>query len=540
MHRYIVLLGILLFLMLAGCAVQPPMVVKRAEPEIRVGLIWGADAIDFSFQKTCRIMNHDGSFIAKGLGGRRWRAEVGASISAEMVYRLVAGSFRDGNRARERSQDLRSKGLESSVRSIGDIFEINGRVINDNRTYRVYLKKAFHEKEEAEAYRDAMWNLVETFVSCEILKKAAGTIRLINLENGQIFESSKPIVFKGSPITLHEVPVGNGFHWEKSEERVYPETVRFELDNGGKLTVVNVLPIETYLLGVVPSEMSAKLHVEALKAQAVAARSELLSKLGIVHASDPFDVCADVHCQVYSGLTRRTVKSDKAIKATTGLVLFYNGHICDAVYSAVCGGHGESAQHVWGNQAPYLQGRYDCPARFNPAYGLTSETDVQQWIDDRPRVYCNTLHRHCPEGLAYTQKYFRWEVPYTQEELQSIVRRKTGRDLGWILDILPVQRGVSGRITKLAVIGSVDSVEVSGELEIRKMLSENTLWSSCFYVERRGPEGLPPTGFLIKGAGWGHGVGMCQTGAAMMALTGKKYHDILTHYYPGAQIRRIY
>jgi stage II sporulation protein D len=540
MNRQLVLIGIVLGLILAGCAVQPPTIVKRSGPDIRVGLVRGVDQIDFSFQKTCRIMSYDGSFIAKGLEGKLWRAEVVASKPVRMVYRLVAGSFRDGDKARERQEDLRSNGMESAVKSIGKRLEINGNVINDNRTYRVYLRKVFKEKEEAKSYRDAIWNRIETFVAGEPSQKAVGMIQLRDLENGQVFESTKPIVCKGSPVTLYDIPVGNGFHWERKEERTYPEIIRFELDNEGKLVVVNVLSIETYLMGVVPSEMSSKLHVEALKAQAVAARSELLSKLGVVHSSDPFDVCATVHCQVYSGLTKRTGKTDRAVRATTGLVLYYNDRICDAVYSAVCGGHGESARHVWGSETPYLEGRYDGPVRFNPSNGLNSEPDVKRWIDHRPKVYCNTLHKHCPEALGYTQKYFRWEMPYTQEEIRLIIRRSTGKDLGWILDMLPIQRGVSGRITKLAIIGTADSVEISGELEIRKVLSENTLWSSCFYVEKRGPEGLPPTGFLIKGAGWGHGVGMCQTGAAMMALTGKKFYDILTHYYRDAQIKRIY
>jgi SpoIID/LytB domain protein len=342
-------------------------------------------------------------------------------------------------------------------------------------------------------------------------------------------------------VTFFDVPVGNGFHWERKEERTYPEKIRFELDNDGKLAVVNALTVEAYLLGVVPSEMSGKFPIEALKAQAVAARSELLSKLGTVHQSDPFDVCASVHCQVYSGLNKRTHRSDRAVKATAGCVLYHHGEICEAVYSAVCGGHGESAERLWGGQAtPYLQGRYDGPSRFNRATALDSEMNIQSWIDDHPRVYCNTLHKHCPEAMEYTQKYFRWEVRYTQEELQSILRKKTGKEPGFVLDILPVKRGVSGRITQLRIIGTLDTIEVRGELTIRKTLSDNTLWSSCFYVEKRGPDGLPPTGFLIKGAGWGHGVGMCQTGAATMALTGKKYYEILSHYYQGAQVRRIY
>jgi SpoIID/LytB domain protein len=537
-----IVLGLLIFgLLIFGCAVPPPILIEKAEPYIRVGLVRGVDHIDFSFQKKCRIMSYDGSFLSRGMEGRRWRAEVKQSVPARNVYRLVAGSFRDEARAREKSQDLKNNGLDTFVKPFGRRLEFNGSILNDNRYYRIYLRQVFASRENAESYRDSIWNLTETFVSSEIAQKAAGTIRLRNLETGQVFESTKPIVLRDSPVTLHEVAVGNGYHWERTEERVYPEVIRFELDNEGKLIVINELPVEEYLLGVVPSEMSGEFPVEALKAQAVAARSELLSKLGVVHQSDPFDVCSDVHCQVYSGLSKRTHKSDHAVKTTTGCVLYYNGRVCDAVYSAVCGGHGESAEQIWGSQTtPYLEGRYDGPYQYDQYGALDSEINIKQWIDARPKVYCNSIHKHCPPALEYTQKYFRWEVPYTQEEIQSIVRLKTGQEPGIILDILPMKRGVSGRITRLEIIGTLDTIEVNGELEIRKKLSENTLWSACFYIEKRGPNGLPPTGFLIKGAGWGHGVGMCQTGAAIMALCGKRYGEILSHYYHDTTIKCIY
>ena len=541
MKQRLIVIGFLIGLVLFGCAVPPPVLIEKAEPEIRVGLVRGVDYIDFSFHKTCRIASYDGSFFAKGMEGKWWRAEVKQSVPARKIYRLVAGSFRDENRAREKSQDLKNNGLDTFVKSFGRTLEINGKLLNDNRYYRIYLRQIFSNQEEAESYRDSIWNRAETFVSGEVFQKATGTIQLRNIESGQIFESARPIVLRGSPITLYEVPVGNGYHWERTEERVYPEKIRFELDDAGKLVVINELPVEEYLLGVVPSEMSGEFPLEALKAQTVAARSELFSKLGVVHSSDPFDVCADVHCQVYSGLSKRTHKSDRAVRSTTGCVLYDNGRVCDAVYSAVCGGHGESAEQAWRSRLiPYLEGRYDGPYSYDQYGDLESESNVKRWIDARPRVYCNSLHKHCPRALEYTQKYFRWEVPVTQEELQSIVRLKTGRDPGFILDMLPVKRGVSGRITKLQIIGTGDTIEVNGELEIRKKLSENTLWSSCFYIEKRGPSGLPPTGFLIKGAGWGHGVGMCQTGAATMAICGKKYEEILGHYYHGARIKCVY
>lgn len=542
MKRYTRWFCFLLLLLITGCAVQPPVLIrKEREPIIRVGLVWARRAIEFSTENTFQITSHDGTFIARGMKGNRWQAKVIWSVPAKTVYMLVAASMSSMEAAKKRSDELRKKGFSTIIRTIGQPLRIAGTLVNDNRFYRVCLKKNFESEKAAKLFRDSISNKLETFVAPKELKSSIGTIILKNLETGQEFESSKPIIVKGSSVTLYDVPVGTGYHWEKLETRTYPETVCFQLDSSGKLAVINILTLEKYLQGVVPSEMSGSFPLEALKAQSVAARSEVLAKLGFSHRVEPFDVCADVHCQVYSGLSKQIQSTGRAVRETKGIILWKEGHVCHALYSAVCGGHGEDFDNAWGGQPKsYLHGGFDGSGRLKRYGSLSRERNVKKWIDDNPPAYCNTTKGSIPSVLEYTKKYFRWEVHYTQEDLRNILRKKTNKNVGEILDLVPIKRGVSGRIIRLKVAGKKEYLVLERELEIRRTLSSNTLWSSCFYVIKKGWGGEAPREFIIKGAGWGHGVGMCQTGAAVMALKRKRFDQILKHFYRGVQIRKLY
>jgi len=535
---------LLFILFLTGCAVKRPLEpikIEKREPDVRVGIVWGKDVVEFSIMRSSQITSHDGTFISGGIDGGRWRAEVKTSEQAFFVYRLATPSVNNTQQAKKRIKEIERMGHKAVLETIGKAIRIGGKLVHDNRRYRVLLRKSFANEKSAEQYMDAIWNRLETTVVRRKARSARGTILLKNIENGQQFESSKPILVRRSSVTLYDLPVGVGFHWETRETRSYPETICFQLDNEGKLAVINILSLENYLRGVVPSEMPNSFPSEALKAQAVAARSEVLSKLGLSHQNDPFDVCSDVHCQVYSGLSKRGSSTDRAIKRTRGLVLSKNRKILNAVYSSVCGGHGEDNDKAWGGQSEsYLQGRFDGTSGLK-RYGLLSrEGNVRNWIDSKPPAYCNTIMGKLPAALDYTKKYFRWEVQYTQEELRSIIQEKTSRNVGSVQDLISLERGSSGRIIRLKVRGNRDEFIIEGELNIRKALSNNTLWSSCFYVRNEGWRSGAPRQFVLKGAGFGHGVGMCQTGAAMMALQGKRFYQILQHYYKGVNIRRLY
>lgn len=553
--RKISLSLVLVLLIIAGCSVQqfaPPGEVEKEDivdhvepegksPNIKIGLLWGVEFVDITLDKDCYFLSHDGTFAARGNYARKWRAKIRNHHPGKVVYRLVAGSMSSMDKARQKAREIKKRGFDTEIKPISKGLENVPAAKGKKTLYRIYLKSVFDTRDVAALYKEQIARKLETFITTEMVQKPGGIIRLSNPNTAQYFESSKAILIHGSSVKVHDIPVGKGYHWEKSETREYPADIRLEIGNDGLLAVINQLPIETYIKGVVPSEMPAKFPLEALKAQAVAARSETLAKLGLVHTTDPFDLCADVHCQVYSGLSKRTEATDQAVDETAGLVLFHKGEICDAVYSSVCGGHTENNQDTWGGQAKsFLQGVWDGPSDIRRFGDLSVETNVRRWIKSNPMAYCQSNRDDVPASLEYTKKYFRWTVSYSQYELQQILQKKTGKSFGLIYNIIPLQRGVSGRISRLRILGERDSIEIERELNIRKTLSENTLWSACFYVEHMGKQNGAPQLFRLHGAGFGHGVGMCQTGAAVMALEKKSYREILKHYYQGVEIKKLY
>lgn len=529
-----------ILLMLSGCAVRPPEFPVRESPLIRVGLLDGAETVDFTASEDFTITDPEGRRLYSGRRGDRWRAEVVQSIPGQAVYRLVACTVQDKGAARGKARDVERAGFRTEIRPVGRSLMAGERVVAANRLYRVYLKEAFETREQAEWFRDRIWDVQHTTVVRLKVKSALGMIRLTHVETGRSIQSMEALGVRGAPVTLLNVPVGRGFHWEHLEDRSYPEAIRFELGLDGQLTVINVIPLETYVQGVVPSEMPEGFPMEALKAQAVAARGKALGGWGVTHQADPYDVCATVHCQVYSGLSRRNSKTDDAATATAGLVMWSDGRICDSIFGAVCGGHTEDVDKAWGGGAcSYLVGNFDGPDRLKRYGPLSVEQNAKQWIETSPPAYCNSVLRNVPEAMEYTKKYFRWSVELTQDALRKALSERS-IDVGEVLDLIPEERGVSGRIIRLGIVGAEGRTHINGELNIRRALSETTLWSSCFTVSRiMNPDSIPRA-FVLKGAGWGHGVGMCQTGAAVMAMSGRSFRDILTHYYRGIEIKRLY
>jgi len=536
MKRCGIYFSLLMVFFFSRCAFVPPAPERHPGPDIRIGLMTGKTVIEFAPTRQFVIRTADGQFIAQGDSGERWLVTVQASKPGKTVFRLVAGSMSSRDRARGRAREVEAFGYDTEIRPVG---QQPGPEIGD-KFYRVYLKKEFQTDTAARAFRDSIRFRFDAFLVREIREASSGLLRLTCQSRNLEYETDRPVTVTGSPVTLLDVPVGVGFHWEQKEDRTYPETVGFQFDAEGRLAAVNTLSVETYLEGVVPSEMHPNFADEALKAQAVAARSKTLATLGLLHTADPFDFCADVHCQVFSGFSKVSPSTSRAVKKTAGLVLWENGRIADAVYSSVCGGHTEDADKAW-LTAPrrHLQGVVDGPKKLKRYQPLDDETNVRRWILDCPPANCNMLRGDVPEAVKYTQKYFRWELTLPQAELRSQVEMRIGRSIGSIRELLPLLRGESGRITKLKIVGSDGEAVVEGELAIRRALSSSTLWSSCFFVEKKNGTSEAPA-FILKGAGWGHGIGMCQTGAEGLALEGRRFDRILKYYFQNAQIKRIY
>ncbi|MBD5234253.1 MAG: SpoIID/LytB domain-containing protein [Bacteroidales bacterium] len=378
---------------------------------------------------------------------------------------------------------------------------------------------------------------------------------------------------KGASFEVYDVTIGVNFHWERKETQRFAGSLKIIVENG-KLTLVNILPVEEYLKSVISSEMSATACAEFLKAHAVISRSWLLAQIDknkriadkgneyksytltddeLIRWYDRedhvnFDVCADDHCQRYQGITRQTTPTvNEVIEATRGLVLLdENGELCDARFSKSCGGVFEQFEACWEpRHHHYLEAARDGANRTDFP-DLTVEENAREWILGNPDAYCNTTDANILGQVLNnydqeTHDFYRWTVEYTQDELAAHIAERSGIDFGLIKALEPVERGTSGRLVKLRIVGTKKTLVIGKELEIRRTLSTSHLYSSAFVVETGEDDGRGvPSKFTLRGAGWGHGVGLCQIGAAVMGANGAKFDEILMHYFAGATLKHLY
>lgn len=375
-------------------------------------------------------------------------------------------------------------------------------------------------------------------------------------------------------FSLSDVTIGVNFHWERKETQTFLGTLRFVVESD-KIVAINELPVEKYLESVISSEMSATSSLELLKAHAVISRSWLLAQMkkrrevaesgnnffSFTKKEDTlirwydredhtlFDVCADDHCQRYQGITKETSPHvAEAIRQTKGQILMDGDEICDARFSKCCGGITEEFQYCWEDTPKtYLTAVRDIALGVEHTLpNLTNEEEAEKWIRFNPPAFCNTQDKKILSEVLndYDQEtvnFYRWKETLSQEKLQQLIADKLKMDLGAILDMKAVERGKSGRISKLQIIGTEKIFTIGKELEIRRTLSDSHLLSSAFVVDKydKDEQGVPQR-FELIGAGWGHGVGLCQIGAAVMGEQGYHYDAILLHYYQGAEIKKLY
>lgn len=405
------------------------------------------------------------------------------------------------------------------------------------------------------------------------------------LWNGRRYDELlfEPLHEATDAFELLDVTIGINFHWERKEDQRFLGALKIIVENG-KLTGINVINVEDYLTSVISSEMSATASLELLKAHAVISRSWLLAQIQknkeieaaqtgysamtqteeeLIRWYDRedhtrFDVCADDHCQRYQGITRASTEIVKqAITATRGQLLMSDGKICDARFSKCCGGAFEEFQYCWEDvKYPYLQKQRDYKVeggqlstinyQLSTLPDLTVEAEADRWIRTSPEAFCNTTDKKILSQVLnnYDQEttdFYRWKVTYTQDELSALILKRSGIDYGQIIDLIPIARGTSARLWKLKIVGTKKTLIIGKELEIRRTLSTSHLYSSAFVVDKAdvSPEGIPGR-FILTGAGWGHGAGLCQIGAAVMGEQGYMYDTILLHYYIGASIDKLY
>ena len=385
------------------------------------------------------------------------------------------------------------------------------------------------------------------------------------LFNGALYERLQFVPSgSDSSFLLHDVVIGVNFHWQRCENQRFCGELIFILESG-RLRAVNRLSVEEYLVSVISSEMSATSSLELLKAHTIISRSWLYAQLGrkkcteavkgwsndeeIVRWYDRddhtlFDFCADDHCQRYQGITRAANPNvRRAVQETADIVLKYDGNVCDARFSKCCGGVTERFSACWENEdKPYL-----VPLRDDVSeqpIELCDEAAARAWIESQPDAFCSNVDKAVLSQVlngydCETADFYRWRVRYSQKELSELIARRSGIDFGTIYELLPLERAASGRIVRLKIVGDKATRVIGKELEIRRSLSESHLYSSAFVVDKELDGESQESYFVIKGAGWGHGVGLCQIGAAVMGEKGYSYKEILLHYYPGSYLESV-
>jgi SpoIID/LytB domain protein len=398
-----------------------------------------------------------------------------------------------------------------------------------------------------------------------------GALLLLDAHGKKIFRGKKidcsPAI--GSTFTLCRVTIGIQFHWERKEDQRFQGNLSLVLRDDDTISAINNIALEQYLESVISSEMSAEAPAELLRAHAITSRSWLVAMLeregkhfgvppsGTIRREegelirwhgredhDIFDVCADDHCQRYHGITKIvSAAAAEAVRSTSGVFLVSGNTICDARFSKACGGLTDTYRSAWEDaEVPYLSSVSDSAVAHAP---IRTEDQAARWLFSRPEAYCNTkdgriLRQILPSSDQDTLDFFRWRVKYEQQELASLIASKSGIDFGEIRSLVPVQRGPSGRIVKLKIEGRKKTLVVGKELEIRRWLSKSHLYSSAFVVEALKDSSGVPVRFILYGGGWGHGVGLCQIGAAVMASKGKTAEEIVKHYFRDTRLVKVY
>lgn len=443
--------------------------------------------------------------------------------AATLVHRVVVEEFpfEEGEAASLAVEAWKKRGFPASSTLIGGVHHLGPRRV-DNRSHQILLGPpgTRREAEDLIARVAASFPDVQPRPFAELVRRPSGAVEVRDERGRLLLTGQGVVVLEAASVLVKSVEHSHGYANHGREDRTYPGPIHFTVGSDGKLAAANVVPVEELLRGIVPSEIYATAPMEALKAQAVTARGEVLAKIGVRHRTDPWAICAEQHCQVYKGSAGFHQRTDEAISSSRGEYLFSPGGVLvDSVFSSTCGGHTENNEAVWGTRPdPSLRG---VPDWIEPLESLApfagKVDDVAAWLGLEVPGLCGV------GGFSRADKY-RWVRQFSGEEMDTVGRRL---GVGKVLALTVTGRGVSGRATGLAFQGEQGEIVVRGELRIRRLLGN--LNSSLFVVERD-----PGGGWRFRGAGWGHGVGMCQTGAIGRAERGQDYRAILAHYYNGA------
>ena len=509
-------------------------------PIIRIGVIQSSDKVAFKCNQSFSLQNSNENKIFTGQANQKYELTIRSSQPAKIRYQVRAGIEKDYSKAEQWANNLQCQGFNAQLRTVGISYNVNNHKI-DNREQWVVIGD-FWTQEEALTFKNNQTDSGEYVVVENIIKPGTGEIELSGQNLGSVVRIVPHSIDDSTHITLADVMIGIEFHWQRFEDLDYRGIIEVGFNNQGKLVAINELDIENYLVSVNSSEMTPDCPLGLLEAQTVVARNTVLATMGKHHYNTNFHLCSDDHCQCYQGKKREQPISRQAVERTWGQVIMYGDEICDARYSKICGGIMESYHNVWENRdIPYMVMGVDSDQPID--HPANTEEKAKKLIDTEVPAYCNTNLYKLPPKLANlysTQNLFRWEVNFKREELEQLIREKIGQDIGELQDIIPLERGDSGRLIYIELVGSKKRLKIGKELQIRRVFSKSHLYSSCFYVEKELSADGKVEQFKLKGAGWGHGVGLCQVGATVMAMKNIPYQKILYHYYKNTKLVGLY
>jgi stage II sporulation protein D len=471
--------------------------------------------------------------FVEGPPGMEWKIRRAKGTPASIVARIQVAEvpFNDKLGLAQAQEEWSARGLKLKSQILGGVYGIAGKVI-DNRRYVLVVDQPPAPPESLAAQQSEILQKFQVRTSLLEDVKARGTIALELIDGtgavtAKVDEKLTAESPDGAPIEVRRVEYGVGYDFHNFEDRAYRGSVLLTADRAGKIAVINQVDLEDLLKGLVPSEIFAKAHVEALKAQAVTARGEVLAKIGLKHLADPYVLCTEQHCAVYKGVGGEAASTNAAVEATRGEASFdASDRLVDSVYSAVCGGHTENNDIVWGGVPnPSLRGRPDVllgkPITASPK-------DLTKFL--------TTEAQHACRVSSFTQlTKYRWEKRFTAKEVDD---KLASFAVGKVMAMNVTERGVSGRARLLQISGEEGATTIRGELNIRRTFG--MLNSAMFELKAEKDAKGRPAAWVFTGGGWGHGVGMCQTGAIGRAEAGQTYRQILDHYFNGAQVARIY
>ena len=508
----------------------------KGVPSVTIGVMEGQRSVSFVplHRVTAIIYQADGSPRAISLSrGRRYTISLVRGRPAYVRYALVAFELRRSRWGRWATLVKQWKKLGYAIQSsyTGSVFAVRGKLFDNRRRLGIlsYASRAFRARLQASriAARVGRPVQVHTFVQ----QRPEAMMRLSGAGRSLFSKDLIQIRSNYGVIRVDRVEFGRGYSWHKFKRRSFLGSLLVAVDQSGRLALVNRIDMPAYLAGLLAAEMPLRAPVEALKAQSVCARNEILAKIGTRHHADPFLFCAHTHCQVYTGVHRAHRRIQKILLSTRGEVMVdRDGQLADASYSSVCGGHTENNENVWRNSPrPALRGKLDggtVAATFR--HGI-NEQNIQQWLHSPPHSYCRS-------ASPFARRKFRWTKTVRARYLNSRINQRY--PLGHVTAIRVLRRGVSGRAYVIELVGQKRSLKIRGELRIRRLFAN--LNSSMFVVrEVKNSEGRI-VAWQLTGGGWGHGVGMCQYGAIGRAKEGSKYRAILNHYFSNISIVKLY